>query len=126
MPKGLQRATAFTMQGPKLEIELHTTSLTGRPILTCNDRSFSGDQIHVAEHAIGTLYSVVLDAEPDQQMLTLTLIVPPIYVSMDNPSEARFLAIYTTSYTTIAGPPPGQAHEYQECELRGVARLLVY
>lgn len=126
MPKGLQLATAFTAHGPKMDVVLHTSSLTGRPTLTFNGRGFSGDAIRVVEHEIGTLYTVTLDTVPDLHTHSLTLVIPPVYVTTTDPAEVRFSAIVTISYTTIAGPPPGQVNEYREVELRGEARALVY
>lgn len=126
MPKGLQLATAYSVHGSKLKVELHTSSLTGRPTLTVNGHGYQGDQIRMAKHEIGSLYTVTLDAVPDLHTRTLTLIVPPVYVTATEPAEVRFSAIRTTTYTTIAGPPPGQVNEYEETELRGVATAVVY
>ena len=63
MPKGLQLATAYTAHGSKLDVVLHTTSLTGRPTLTVNGHSYHGDQIRLSKHEIGSLSEDALQQE---------------------------------------------------------------
>lgn len=125
----LVEANTFELRGGSVLVTFSTSSFTGDPRLTYQDRrtrmSFAGDQIRMQPSEIGTLVTVTLEAIPDLRTMTFSLIVPA--VRLENPAMGtivRLPGVQATSFTTIAGPGPGQETVYQTLDLSGRARFL--
>lgn len=92
------------------------------------DRSyvFRGEEIRVAPSEIGKLITVTLEASPDLEVQTLTLVLPPINLEGDE-SPVRTQAVKTVHRTTIGGPHlvKGQVLTYELVQLSGLARAVV-
>lgn len=108
-----------------------TSSIDGRSRLSYSsgDRSyvFSGEEIRTSETEIGRLVTVTLDAVPDLEVVTLSLLLPPINL-INGESRLETMAIVTTHRTSIGGPRlvQGQVLSYAPIKLHGVARGVVF
>lgn len=119
---GIFSSNEFRLAGDGVQITYLTGDRDGNPSLTYsdadNDRTFSGQEIHVLQSELGTLVTVLLDYMPDVGSDTLTLIVPQVRVAeLSEPVET--LAIKCHHSTPMIGPPPGAAQSYQVIFLQG-------
>lgn len=96
----------------------------GRSRLRLGGREFVGDQIGVANTALGTEVTVTTEVVEDLRTVTLTVLLPA--VNLRGMTEAGFetLAIETASATTIGGPRlvDGPVQRYRV--LHGMARAV--
>lgn len=112
------------------QITYSTSSFAGPPQFSYSgpkgDHSFSGDEITSLESALGTEVTVTLETVPDLQTVTLTLLLPDIRIAFGEELGFQTIGIFTTTATTIAGPPPGAAQTYEVIALEGVAKLVAF
>lgn len=87
-------------------------------------RKFSGRQIHTEEMQLGFMISVVLEQNPDSNVVIFSLAVP----AANRPSSMRSIpvetfAVRTTKLTSIGGPQlvEGQLQNYEIHVLKGNA-----
>ncbi len=135
-PSAAKEPNLFELQGVDTQITYSTSSFAGPPQLSYRgpglstgqqlERSFSGDEIRVREHETGRLVTVTLEAIPDADTLTLTLLVPAFRLDgNDNPCST--VAILTTHRGSIAPQTlTGQLQNFQTRELTGTARWVVF
>lgn len=129
---------AQATEGPNLfdftyadtRITYSTSSVAGPPQLSYSgpkgEHSFSGEEITSVESALGTEVTVTLESVPDLHTITLTLLLPQIAIAFGEEHAFQTFAIFTTTATTIAGPPPGAAQSYEVLALDGVAKLVAF
>ena len=112
------------------QITYSTSSFAGPPQFSYSgpkgDHSFAGDEIASLQSALGTEVTVTLEAVPDLQTVTLTLVLPDIAIAFGEEQAFPTIGIFTTTATTIAGPPPGAAQTYEVIALDGVAKLVSF
>lgn len=125
--------TFFELRCNDTQITYSTTSLAGVPQLSYQDKSlnlnFSGDEIRSLDTEIGRQVSVTLEQIPDQQTVSLTLLVPTINLPEGTTETSiQTEAILTTGRTSIGGPDlvDGQLQTYSSLMLPGVARLIQF
>lgn len=120
----------FSSSYDDTQITYSTSSLAGPPQFSYSgpkgDHSFTGGEITSLESALGTEVTVTLEAVPDLHTITLTLILPDIAIAFGEEHEFQTIGIFTTTATTIAGPPPGAAQTYEVIALDGVAKLVAF
>lgn len=108
-----------------------TSAIDGRPQLSfaSGDRSyvFRGEEIRVAPSEIGRQITVTLEASPDLEVRTLTLLLPPINLD-GNESPVRTHAVLALHRTSIGGPHlvKGQVLTYEILPLAGLARAVMF
>ena len=130
MAQDIQQPTAYELTDGATQIGYTTSSVAGAPQFSYSgpkgDRTFSGDEITVLASPLGDLVTVTLEDVPDLQLVTLTVLLPQI--GLEPGEEARFatLAIFTTTRTTFAGPPPGVEQTYELILLNGLAKQVVF
>jgi len=121
----------FELSGEGVNITYSASGIDGRPQLSyaAGERSyvFRGEEIRVASTELGHQVSVTLEATPDLEATSLTLLVPPVNLD-GSESRVRTLAILTRHRTSIGGPclVQGQVAEYRPIELTGLARAVVF
>jgi hypothetical protein len=130
MATATQQPNLFELACDGTSITYSATSITGEPQLHYvgpdGDLSFSGDQIAVAETALGTEVTVLIEQVADLRTVTCTLLLPHFRLPEDDRSAFETLAIKTTSHDTIAGPPEGAAQTYEAVPLHGTASAVVF
>ncbi len=123
----------FDLRGKFTHINYSTTSIAGIPQLSYRKLgttlNFSGDEIRVVETEIGKLVTVTIEAVPDLQTVTLTLLIPTINLPKeDTEISIDTKAIITTERTSIGGPSLviGQLQTYRIFSLRGTASFVFF
>ncbi|CCF84894.1 hypothetical protein [Nitrolancea hollandica] len=135
-PSAAEEPHLFELQGIDTEITYSTSSFAGPPQLSYRgpglstgqqlERSFSGDEIRVREQEIGRLVTVTLEAIPDADTLTLTLLVPAFRLD-GTESPCSTVAILTTHRGSIAPQTlMGQLQSFQALELTGTASRVFF
>jgi hypothetical protein len=125
-----ERPTLFELTDDYTQISYSTSSITGEPRFTYTgpkgEHSFAGEQISTLETALGTEVTVTLESIPDLHTITLTLLIPDILLEAGGEAQFDTFGIFTTTATTIAGPPPGPAQTYEVIALNGVAKHVIF
>ncbi|MGH2415546.1 MAG: hypothetical protein ACRDEA_18020 [Microcystaceae cyanobacterium] len=131
--KQVQQPNQFELRGKFTRINYSTTSIAGIPQLSYQklgtNLNFSGDEIRVVETEIGKLVTVTLEAVPDLQTVTLTLLIPTINLPEgDTEISIDTKAIITTGRTSIGGPNlvEGQLQTYRIFSLKGTASFVFF
>jgi hypothetical protein len=100
------------------QITYSTSSLAGPPQLSYSgpkgEHSFSGEEIATLASALGTEVTVTLEVLPD------------VAIAFGEEHAFPTIGVFTTTATTIAGPPPGPAQTYEVIALAGVAKLVAF
>ncbi|CAG0982265.1 hypothetical protein [Geobacter sp.] len=121
----------YEFTAKRVKITYSTTSFTGEPRLSYQDRTrnlqFKGDEIRVTSTEIGQLVTVTLEQVPDLQTITLTLLIPAINMEGDVVTF-KTEAITTTHRTSIGGPAlvKGVLQSYNTRTLQGEAKLVAF
>jgi hypothetical protein len=118
-------ANSFRLMLGKTPASYATTSLIGVPIFNYGDQHFMGDDLHIVDTEMGQQVTVVLRQVPDLEVVTFTLIVPPVLLAGSKPAEVEIPGVTSTHHTTIAGPPLGQNITYELAMLPGIAESIV-
>ena len=58
---------------------------------------------------------------PDEEMVNLTLLIPPVRVDEEGAAQLETIAVVTTMLSPLTGPPSGQDYRYEVVALRGRA-----
>lgn len=127
---GVVAPTAYDLACGPTQIGYTTTSIAGVPQFSYvgpkGDRTFSSDEISVLASPLGDLVTVTLEDVPDLQSVTLTVLIPRIGLEPGGQRHFATLAIFTTTTTTIAGPPLGVAQTHELILLDGLAKHVVF
>lgn len=125
MAQAARTANHFELRCGETRITYSTTSFVGPPHLSYvgahGRHNFSGAEIATRRTALGTEVSVTLENIPDLQAITLTVLIPAFRLPSSNEVGFQTLGIFTTTHTTIFGPPEGPAQTYEAITLHGAA-----
>lgn len=130
-PRLAPQPNLFELSSEGVSITYSTSAIDGRPQLgyAAGERCyvFRGDEIRVAYSEIGRQVSVTLEATPDLETTSLTLLLPPVNLD-GHEAPIRTLAIVTRHRTSVGGPDlvKGQVLDYRPLELAGFARMVVF
>lgn len=128
MAQALNEPNLLELSGEYTQITYSTTSNTGRPQFSYagsqGDTRVEGDDIQTLRTTLGTEVTVQIVSEPDRRTVTLTVLVPEIRIARGEELAFGSVAVFTTTLTTIAGPPAGVVQTYEVLSLEGVARLV--
>jgi hypothetical protein len=125
----LQEANLFSLSCAGEQVSYSKTSITGQPLFSYSgskgDINASGEEIDTLDTALGTEVTAVIESVPDLRTVTITLVVPSVLLSQGDTVEFDTIAVFTTTATTIAGPPAGAAQTYEVIELHGEAQFVI-
>jgi hypothetical protein len=120
----------FELSCGETQVSYSTSSFAGPPLFSYagpkGEHNFSGDEIQTLGSALGMEVTVTLDTIPDLHTITLTVLLPAITLSPGGEESFETAGIFTTSKTTIAGPPTGVTQSYEIIALDGVAKLVSF
>ncbi len=126
-----QEPNLFELKGSGLEIAYSTSSISGQPLFTYQDKkvslTFQGEEIRYLETEIGEQVTVTLEQIPDLRTVTLTLLLSKINLEgTEIPFQTE--AIITTHKTSIGGPDlvKGVLQTYRVKPLKGTARRVSF
>lgn len=122
----LHYANQFDLDYKGKTISFTQSNIAGDPMITCDDRYFYGSQITKLTTALGDLVTVVLEQRGEAERWSLTLLLPPTWVSGYEASTIEALVFETLTRSPSAGPPAGQEIDYElVTKVRGRASFLV-
>jgi hypothetical protein len=128
MAQALDEPNLFELTGEYTQISYSTTSITGRPQFSYTgahgDTRAEGDEIQTLLTPLGTEVTIEIASEPDRSTLTLTVLLPEIRIARAEELAFGSVAVFTTTLTTIAGPPAGVVQSYEALSLDGLAKLV--
>ena len=106
---GIDGSPSFSYRGPKGD-----------------DQTFSGVDIQTLDTALGTEVTVKVADVADMHVITLTLLVPEMWVAPDTGMEVRTMAIFTTKEEPITAPLglPAAREQYGVVKLDGEGKLV--
>ena len=122
----------FELQGYDTQITYSTTSITGVPQLGYSQgdisRTFSGEEIQLAEAGFGQSVTVLLqNGAADEPIESLTVLLPIVQLS----PETRQLSIQTIAILSMRAAfvnpaTPGHLQTYHTLNLSGTAQLVAF
>ena len=117
----------YELTGKELDVSYSTSGIDGRPRFSVTDGeqsfSFVGDEIAVASTALGTEVTEVTEVVPHERDITITLVLPTVYLRDRSEAEFDTITIATISLlpSTGAGEVRGAAQMYRVTDLHGTA-----
>jgi hypothetical protein len=128
MAQALDAPNLFELSGEYSQITYSTSSITGQPQFSYTgsqgDTRAEGGEIRTLPTALGTEVTVTIAFEADRRTVTLTVLLPEIRIARGEELAFASAAVFTTTLTTIAGPPAGVVQTYEVLSLDGVAKLV--
>jgi hypothetical protein len=133
--KTLVAPNIYEVSGENTQITYSTTSADGSPQLSYTgpkgekaEYSFSGDEIETLESALGTEVTVTLDDIADLHVITLTLLLPEMWVAPGAGQKFKTIAIYATKEEPITARIgfPAAREIYGTVELEGEGKLVEF
>jgi hypothetical protein len=128
--KSLVEPNTYELSGDNTQITYSTTGIDGKPTFTYSgargEHSCSGDEIETLDSALGTEVTVTLEDVADLHIITLTLLVPEMWIAPHAGMEVRTMAIFTTKEEPITAPVglPAVREQYGVVSLDGEGRLV--
>lgn len=100
-PPTFSTPNMYQLHGGGIHVTYSTTSIGGTPLFDYHDaqgsKSFSGDQINVAETPIGNLVTVVIRLTPDSGSTSFSVLIPIVNLS----GLGQAAHIHTEGITTV-------------------------
>jgi hypothetical protein len=130
--KSLVEPNTYELSGDDTQITYSTTGADGKPTFSYSgpkgQHSFSGDEIQTLDSALGSEVTVTLEDIADLHIITLTLLVPEMWVAPHSGIEVRTIAIVTTKEEPITAPVglPAVRERYGVVTLDGEGKLVEF
>lgn len=130
--KTLVAPNIYEVSGEDTQITYSTTSIDGSPRFSYDgpkgEYSFSGDEIRTLDSELGTEVTVTLEDVADLHLVTLTLLLPEMWVAPRTGQEFRTIAIYTTKEepVTYKAGLPAVREIYATVNLSGEGKLVEF
>jgi hypothetical protein len=128
--KTLVAPNIYEVSGENTQITYSTTSVDGSPQFSYSgpkgEHSFSGDEIRTFDTDLGTEVTVTLEDVADLHVVTLTLLLPEMWVAPHAGQEFRTIGIYTTKEEPITARIglPAARETYATVKLAGEGKLV--
>ncbi|MEH2135656.1 hypothetical protein [Nostoc sp.] len=127
----LYNLIGYNSKGDKVSINYSTSSITGKPLFSYQDRkqtlNFQGDEIRTVETEIGTLVTVTIKKTVDTGSTTFSLLIPHINLGYDNEVKIVTDGITTLNrFSTIPQFNQGQKQIYTIIHLKGTAQAVAF
>jgi hypothetical protein len=128
--KSLVEPNTYELSGDNTQITYSTTGVDGQPTFSYSgkkgEHSYSGDEIQTLDSALGTEVTVTLEDVADLHVITLTLLIPEMWIAPHAGMEVRTLAIFTTKEEPITAPVglPAVREQYDVVSLDGEGKLV--
>jgi hypothetical protein len=128
--KSLVEPNTYELSGDNTQITYSTTGVDGQPTFSYSgkkgEHSYSGDEIQTLDSALGTEVTVTLEDVADLHVITLTLLIPEMWIAPHAGMEVRTLAIFTTKEEPITAPVglPAVREQHDVVSLDGEGKLV--
>ena len=129
LPEGAFFPTAnhFELWADGHAVVYDATSITGDPVLTYNDLSFTGDALKIEDTPLGQVVTVLLGVAADGSATFLTVMMPPVRLDpFDDETAVETICVRSVYRSYI--PPAialGQLVTYEPIALAGKASFIV-
>jgi hypothetical protein len=122
----LASANFYELSHGRSKISYTESNIAGKPVVTYDNRSFTGDEVRREKTALGTLVTVTLERIPDGPTNLLTLVLSEVLVHPGKPEKVSAPVVFHTVQGSIAGPPltPGQVQTYDVKIYTGTASFV--
>jgi hypothetical protein len=126
-PPGPQEANLYVLSDEDMAIRYFSGDADSPPTLSFEnalyDKQYTGEEVEVTETSLGSVVTVYVDANPDLNVLTFSLLVPDVNIKNSEEESVTTIGIMTNSLTSIGGPDlvDGQIDFYEAHTLVGTA-----
>jgi hypothetical protein len=126
-PPGPEKANLYVLSDKDMSIKYFSGDADSPPTLSFEnalyDKQYTGEEVEVTETILGSVVTVYVDANPDLNVLTFSLLVPDVNIENSEEESVTTIGIMTNSLTSIAGPDlvDGQIDFYEVHSLVGTA-----
>jgi hypothetical protein len=120
----------YELSGDDTSITYSMSGVDGKPTLTYSgargEHNFAGDEIRTLDSDLGTEVSVTLEDIADLHLITLTLLIPEMWIAPRAGEEVRTIAILTTKEEPLTEKigMPAAREQYAVVRLDGEGRLV--
>ena len=126
MASGGLEPTLYELRGDGgIHVSYATIVLRGRAQLLYTgphgERAYPEEEIDARDTELGREVTVTLQSDEDEDMVNLTLLIPPVRVGEEGAAPLETIAVLTTLLSPLTGPPTGQDYRYEVLSLRGRA-----
>jgi hypothetical protein len=126
-PPGPDKANLYVLSDEDMSIKYFSGDADSPPTLsfenTFYDKQYTGEEVEVTETSLGSVVTVYVDANPDLNVLTFSLLVPDVNIENSEEEPVTTIGIMVNSLTSIGGPDlvDGQLKFYEVHNLTGTA-----
>jgi hypothetical protein len=126
MASGWLEPTMYELRGEGgTRVRYATIDVQGRAQLRyagpLGERTYPDEEIDARDTELGREVTVTLRADEDQDMVNLTLLIPPVRVGEERAAPLETVAVVTTMLSPLTGPATGQDYRYEVLWLSGEA-----
>lgn len=128
--KTLVEPNTYSVSGDGTEISYSTSSIDGSPRFSYTgprgEMTFSGDEIETLDTELGTEVTVTLQDIADLHVMTLTLLIPEMWVAPGSGLAFRTMAMLVTKEEPFTGKIglPAVREQYASVDLEGEGKLI--
>jgi hypothetical protein len=129
--KTLVEPNIYELSGEGMQISYSTSGIEGSPSFSYrgpkgDDQTFSGDEIETLDTALGTEVTVTVADVADLHVITLTLVIPEMWVAPGSGLEFKTIAIYVTREEPFTGKIglPAAREQFATVNLEGEGKLV--
>jgi len=124
---GPEKANFYVLSDEDMSIRYFSGDADSPPSLSFEnalyDKQYTGEEVEITETSLGSVVTVYVDANPDLNVLTFSLLVPDVNIENSEKESVTTIGIMTNSLTSIGGPDlvDGQIDFYEAHTLVGTA-----
>jgi hypothetical protein len=124
---GPEKANLYVLSDEDMLIRYFSGDADSPPSLSFEDalydKQYTGEEVDITETSLGSIVTVYVDANPDLNVLTFSLLVPNVNIENSEKESVTTIGIMTNSLTSIGGPDlvDGQIDFYEAHTLVGTA-----
>jgi len=122
-----EKANLFILSDEDMSVKYFSGDADSPPTLTFENalynKQYTGEEIEVTQTSLGNIVTAYVDANPDLNVLTFSLLVPDVNIKNSEVESVTTIGILTNSLTSIGGPDlvDGQLQFYEVHNLIGTA-----
>lgn len=129
--KTLVAPNTYEVSGDGTQISYSTSGINGSPSFfyrgpAGDDQTFSGDEIETLDTALGTEVTVTVADVADVHVITLTLVIPEMWIAPGSGLAFRTMAVYVTREEPFTGKVglPAARERFTTVNLEGEGKLV--
>lgn len=131
--KTLVEPNTYEVSGEGTRINYSTSGIDGSPSFSYSgpkgdDQTFSGDDIQTLDTALGTEVTVTVADVADLHVITLTLVIPEMWIAPGSGLAFKTMAVYVTREEPFTGKigMPAAREQFVTLNLEGEGKLVEF